>query len=329
MNRTSDFNPWDGMRSISTNAYYVSRLVDESLNPANRDLQWSLTETGDQALLIGYNAHERHIEQMPRFRGIATGEDPQRHLMIIALQDPAMRDAFLKVCIDIITALQNVPESCQRHATILRLERWAHFFQGKRVGLTEAAQKGLVAELICLQYLALQKFTPREALQSWTGPQQSTHDFSFGQTSIEVKSNRGASTPNITISSSSQLSVNDNELLFLYVVEVNQAVAQSEGCTLTHYVRQTRALFDSPLDALTFDLKLSQVGYDETDDYDRTLWSVGDIRQFAVSSNFPHIDETQLDPAISNVTYEVNLNHCTAFEIDEHTLLDNLGGEHV
>lgn len=329
MSLTSDLNPWEGMRSTSSDAYYASRLVDESLNPTGRDVQWSLTETGNQALIIGYDAHEQRDERIPNFKGIATGEDPRHHLMIVALQDPAMRDAFLKVCIDIIDTLQTVPADRQRHATILRMERWAHFFQGKRTGLNEDAQKGLIAELVCLRRVAMKLYTPKEALRSWTGPQRAVHDFSFGQSAIEVKSNRGAATPNVTISSVSQLSVNDDERLFLYVVEVNQAVSQSDGCTLAHHVSQMRSLFESPLDTLTFDLRLAQLGYDETDDYTGTFWSVGDIRQFTVSDDFPRIDGASLNPAISGVTYKVNLNHCTAFEMDEHTLLETLGGDHA
>ena len=326
MIQTSDFNPWEGIRNTSSHAYFASRRVDESLNPQQRDLHWSLDETGGPALLIGYNADERHTEPMPRFKGIASGEDKSRHLMLIALKDPAMREAFLKVCLDIVKVLQTSPADQQRHATILRLERWAYFFQGKRSGLTEEEQKGLIAELVCLQRIALRAVTPKAALQSWTGPQRAVHDFSFGQTAIEVKSNRGAGTPDITISSATQLSVNENEKLFLYVVEVNQEPSQAEEHTLNDYIQQTRALLDSPLDALEFDLKLSQIGFDDTDDYSGTAWSIGAIRQFTVPEDFPHIDESSLDPAISDITYKVNLNHCGTFEISEDALLETIGG---
>ena len=324
--QTSDFNPWEGIRNVSSSSYYASKRVDEVLNPRQRDLHWSLNETGNPALLIGYDADERCADSMPYFKGIATGEDRQRHLIVIALQDSAMRDAFLKVCIDIISVLQNVPKGQQRHAGIIRLERWAYFFRGKKAKLTEEEQKGLIAELVCLQRVTLKMLEPKAALRSWVGPQRAVHDFVFGQTSIEVKSNRGAGTPNITISSSSQLSVNDDEALFLYVVEVNQASSPNEGRTLADYVRHTRESFDSPLDALEFDLKLSQVGYSETDDYSSTLWSVGSIRCFTVSQDFPHIEEDSLNPAISCVTYKVNLNCCNPFEIGEEQIRNSLRG---
>jgi hypothetical protein len=326
MTLTSDFDPWKGIRSVSSNAYYASKRVDESLNPRQRDLHWSLNEAGSPALLIGYDSDEPRTDSMPRFRGIMTGEDKQHHLIIIALQDPAMRDAFLKVCTDIVKILQTIPEGQQRHAVILRLERWSYFFRGRRTGLTEEEQKGLIAELVCFQRVAMKRLEPKEALRSWTGPQRAAHDFVFGQTSIEVKSNRGAGTPNITVSSSSQLSVNDEESLFLYVVEVNQAVSRPEGRSIADYVSGTRELFVSPLDALEFDLELSQVGYSETDDYSSTLWSVGSIRCFTVSQDFPHIEEESLNPAISCVTYKVNLNCCNPFEISEEQMQNSLRG---
>ena len=187
-NQTSDFNPWKGIRNVSSSAYYASKRVDEVLNPQQRDLHWSLNETGNPALLIGYDADERCTDSMPYFKGIATGEDRQRHLIVIALQDSAMRDAFLKVCIDIITVLQNVPKSQQRHAVIIRLERWAYFFRGEKAKLTEEEQKGLIAELVCFQRVVLRMLEPKAALRSWVGPQRAVHDFVFGQTSIEVLS---------------------------------------------------------------------------------------------------------------------------------------------
>ncbi len=323
-NQTTEFNPWKGIRDISSNAYYASRSVDELLNPQQRDLHWSLNETGNPALLIGYGVRERCTDPMPRFKGITTGEDRSRHLIVIALQDSAMREAFLKVCLDIIAVLQTIPEDGQRHAVILRLERWAYFFRGVKKGLTDEEQKGLIAELTCFKNVALRILGSKAALQSWVGPQRSPHDFVFGQTSIEVKSNRGSGTPSITVSSSSQLSVNDDETLYLYVVEVNQAVSQTEGHTLTDYVHHARESLESPLEALEFDLRLSQVGYDETDDYSNTLWSIGIIRCFAVTQDFPHIKEGLLNPAISHVTYKVNINYCNQFEISENKMLDSL-----
>ena len=97
---TSNFNPWSGMHNMSSSNYYVSRRVDASINPHQRDLHWSLNETGSPALLIGYNPAEQTSESLPHFKGIITGEDRQRHLLIIALQDPVMSEAFPKVCID-------------------------------------------------------------------------------------------------------------------------------------------------------------------------------------------------------------------------------------
>lgn len=321
---TPDFDPWSGIRNASSSTYYASKRVDDSLNPRQRNLYWSLNENGSPALLIGYDSDEPRTESVPRFRGIMTGEDYQHHLVVIALQDPAMQDAFVRVCLDLIKNLQDVPEDQQRHAVILRLERWSYFFRGRRTGLTEEEQKGLIAELICFQRIPMKILTPKEALRSWTGPQQAAHDFVFGQASIEVKSNRGSGTPNITVSSSSQLSVNEEESLFLYVVEVNAATSQTEGHSVTDYVNATQELFTSPIDALEFELKLSQVGYSETDDYSATLWSVGRICCFTVSKDFPHIENASLNPAISCVTYKVNLNYCAPFETNEEQMKDSL-----
>ena len=64
----------------------------------------------------------------------------------------------------------------------------------------------------------------------------------------------------------------------------------------------------------------------EMDDYSSTLWSVGSIRCFTVSQDFPHIEEDSLNPAISCVAYKVNLNCCNPFEISEEQMQNSLRG---
>ncbi|WP_163201153.1 PD-(D/E)XK motif protein [Bifidobacterium avesanii] len=321
--RTTELDPWRGIKGISSASYYPSRRVSADLNPKGRRIDWSISESGNRALIVEYQGAV-DSSPVPRFKGMRIREDKPGHLLMLELTEPSMRDVFLKVCLDIIAVLQSIPEDIQRQACLHRLERWSVFFRTERIGLGAKEQKGLIAELVCLENL-LTSFDSHTVIASWVGPDRAVHDFIFGQDAIEVKSNRGSGTPNITISSVDQLTVNEKERLFLFVVELNQSAAGS-GLTMTQYVERVRNRIASPLAESAFEEKLATAGYFDVDDYSGMTWSQGMTRVFSVTDDFPHIDGSLLDPAISNATYRVNLDACGKFETTKNELLTTLRG---
>jgi len=234
-----------------------------------------------------------------------------------------MRDAFLAVCEDIVEQLDKVQPVHARRAFILRLQRWGILFRGEHQTLSSEAQKGLIGELRCLDRIVIPYCGPSNALAAWTGPEHGVHDFTLGASAIEVKTSRGAGTPKVTISSENQLAVGAGEHLYLYAMGV--VPSPDAGMTLPEYVEDTRRRFESPIDGMKFDLKLAQIGYAGPDGYD-TRWVVGTPGVYRIVEGFPRITSDTLDPAVSDVTYRVDLSHCGEYRIDEHTLVEELEG---
>lgn len=319
----TDPDPWRSIRGVSSAKYYPSKRVSASLNPSGCRIDWSISESGNRLLIVEYNDSDGS-SRIPHSKGMRIREDPLRHLLALELTDSSMQDVFLKVCLDIIAVLQNVPSDRQRQICLCRLERWAVFFQTERLGLSPEEQKGLIAELICLEVL-LSIFDEYDAVEAWTGPDRTVHDFTLGQDAIEVKSNRGSGTTGITVSSIDQLSVNEKERLFLFVVELNQAT-DGNGLTLTQYVERVHEQISSPMAEAQFEEKLAHAGYFGLDNYDGSDWSQGISRIFKVSDGFPHLDRTSLNPAIFGVTYRINLALCGKFETTKEELLATLKG---
>ena len=235
-----------------------------------------------------------------------------------------MRDVFLKLCLDITVALQEVPDIAIRKACLLRLERWSSFLRPARSKMSLEAQKGLIAELHFLQRDALAIYSESSAIEGWTGPECGPRDFVYGQVFIELKSKRSSSNPAIIISSENQLNVNQTEKLYLCVSELNSAPKESgKGFSITDVVNDIRRVIKSPLQLVSLDKKLAKVGYFDEDDYSDTRWSEGETH-YEVLDGFPKIDSKLCCPGVSKVTYQVDLDYCEEYLVDREQVISAL-----
>lgn len=313
-------DPWQGIRASNNGDRYV-RPVDRDQNPKGLGLYWTVNLKHEIGLMLEYTSNEKVRPFLPQFHGIRLEEKRDYGFIVIELTDASMREAFLAICEDILEQLVQVSPDQSRKAFVLRVQRWGILFQGNHSRLGQEAQKGLVGELKCLTRLAIPYCGQTDALASWTGPEHGVHDFTFGATSVEVKTNRGSGTPRITISSENQLAVGEGERLYLYVMGV--MASPDAGLTLPEYVEEARGLFESPMDRMAFDLKLARLGYTDTDEY-QERWSVGGLHVYRVVGDFPRITSDMINSSISGVAYKVDLSHCGRFEMEEQMLLEEL-----
>ena len=314
--------PWGNLITPSTVGEYVAKLVPEKDNPQGRRVFWAKSWEAHPSLLIEYEADTWKPISLPAFKNIRVSDHKMECSLVIELLDLDMSDIFLKVCLDIIAALQEVPEGAARKVAVLRLERWSSFLKPSRSKLSSEAQKGLIAELRFLRRDAFEAYEIEDALRGWTGPDSGPRDFAYGQLFVEVKSKRGSANASIAISSEDQLNVNPSEHLYLFVSELNDAPLENDAAvTITDVVEETRLLIDSPLQRATFDNKLANVGFFDEDDYSDQKWSEGESYYYAVIDGFPKIDSKACDPGVSKVSYQVDLDYCGDFLVDRDAVI--------
>lgn len=315
----TDRDPWAGMVDDSNRTLFARRILSAHEKDGISEY-WTLRD-GKIGLMLEYLPDESTVPTAPSFHGIRIGENKAGHSIIIELTDPSMRDAFLAVCEDIVEQLNDAGPSHARRAFVLRLQRWGILFKGERKTLSLEAQKGLIGELQCLSRIVMPYCRQSNALAAWTGPEHGVHDFTLGASAIEVKTNRGAGTPKVTISSENQLAVGSGEHLYLYVMGV--IPSPEGGRTLPEYVGSVRDDFESPIDKMKYDLKLAQAGYAGPEGY-KTRWEVELPSVYRVVEGFPRIISEAISPAISDVTYRIDLSHCGEYKIDERILVEEL-----
>ena len=318
--------PWDGLTPAIEQGEYVAKLVTEDANPRHRNVFWAKSSASRPALLVEYECQPWKAVTLPTFKNISVSDYREEKSLVIELLDLGMRDAFLKVCVDIIASLQDVSDKSCRKACIYRLEKWSSFLRPARSRLSLEEQKGLIAELMFLHRDALCMYDEADAIKGWVGPDAAARDFAYGQLFVEVKSKRSSANSKIVISSAEQLNVNSTERVYLYVVELNEIPSDSaEGFTVTDVVAMARKAIESPLQRALLDSKLAEVGFFDEDDYSDARWSEGAVNYYEVVEGFPRIDSASCMPGVSGVKYQVDLDYCVDYLVDREQVMRMMG----
>ena len=318
--------PWDALNAPASRGEFFARLIAGEDNPNHKRVFWARSWEARPALLVEYQCDPWKAVSLPAFKNIEVTDHPDERSLVVELLDLDMQDIFLKVCVDIVAALQDIPEKAARRACLLRLERWSSFLKPSRSKLSPEQQKGLIAELRFLGRDMLDVHEAADALRGWTGPEAGPRDFAYGQTFIEVKSKRSSANTTIVISSEEQLNVNPTERLYLYVAELNSAPTDDgDAFTIADVVAEVRKAFDSPIQRALLDSKLANVGYFDEDDYSDSKWSEGGVYYYAVIEGFPKIDSNSCKPGVERVTYQVDLDYCENYKVERASVLGAMG----
>lgn len=320
-------NPWKNIPRPLGTEYYKTLAVDQELNPADLPVYWAVDYEGNRAIYFEYprtTGNGRDIST-PAFKSISMRDIDCGHRVrafVVTLEAAGMEDIFFEMCCDLVHAVQEMPKATTRTALIHRLERWSSLFRGVRAGLSLAEQRGLFAELVFLKRYGIPTMGESNAVKGWIGPEKGRQDYRFGQTFIEVKSKRGAGANTVTISSEHQLYSSDEERLFLYVLEENEANGNG-GSSLTELATRIKDSLSSPIARTEFMGKMLQAGFDFVTRYD-TRWTLGKEFIYLVEGSFPRL--INLSDGISHVTYSIDLSACVEYMSDATTMRYGMRG---
>lgn len=324
--RTNEF-PWSNLPRANKQGEFHSRLVSKELNENGIKIYWARNWESHPALMVEYRCDPWKPVELPQFQNIRIEDHRFESCLIIELCDEDMSQLFHRVCADIIAALQDVPCEAYRNACIIRLEHWSKLLRVSHAELSEEAQKGLIAELLFLKKMIKDVYTDSDAINGWVGPDASAKDFAYGQVFVEVKSKRNSSVHKVVISSEEQLTVNESELLYLYVVELNSSPDEDKNSfCLNDVVEDVRITLDDEMARLLFDSKISMAGFTYDSDYSKTRWALGQEYSYQVIKDFPRIDVGTCSKGVGKVNYELDLKYCEPFRVSDMEITNVLRG---
>lgn len=195
---------------------------------------------------------------------------------------------------------------------------WGHL---KKESLSEEEQVGLICELIVLNMLC--KNNSRKALDSWTGPLNEKHDFSFSRWNFEVKGTRNA-TRTHRINGIDQLKAPFNKrLAFVSFQLVTSKNSNSISLPDIIDLLIETNFKEKPDQIISFNELLSSSGYSPIfrDEYERFRVEVIHSSFYEVNADFPVLTSDNLTsplaPSISSVQYQITLSGLEGVELND------------
>lgn len=272
--------------------------------------------------------------RFPKWKGIEIGISTlpdycgdKPFVGLIQLPDSA-DDIFKIVVEDLRSHLENAEKESESLSIISDvLDKWNEFFKrDKELLMSEKMQQGLYGELLFLKEAILNLGS--EAVNSWTGGDDETHDFYIGSHAVEVKTTSVQEPYYAYISSEYQL---DNcEIpgkLFLRYYAFRKS--QNSGEKLNDIISDIRNKLENTPGMLNlFNDKLKKYGYyDEANEYYTIGYYSRDNYYFSVREGFPRIVKTDVPAGVSDLSYKISITQCLPFASDSQSIFRVLRGE--
>ena len=243
----------------------------------------------------------------------------------IYLLDNDLKDIF---SLFIQHILEDIAESVTENEAVTKtlnvISKWKKLFDKINFnGLSIEQQKGLIGELLFINYLLDNRKSSATILNAWTGPDFEDKDFVFGATGVEIKLT-SSKYPKLKITNEGQLDAqNLNELfLILYTAED----VKENGFTLNSLIDQTQQKLSANIDELKFfGERLMLLGYfvDDKEHYNK-MYSLKKTYSYSVSDEFPKIIKSQLPVGVYNTSYFIELSAVENFSVEMEDITQNI-----
>jgi hypothetical protein len=263
-----------------------------------------------------------------RFKGVEifTVEIENNLELNIYLLDNELKDIFSLFIQNILEDIQqSITENEALTTTLNIVSKWKKLFDKISYnGLTLEQQKGLIGELLFLNYLLNNERTSANAVNAWTGAEQEfqAKDFTLGSIGIEIKFT-SSKQPRIKVSNERQLDAENLSELFL-VLYSTEAV-KDNGISLNSIVEQTRNNISTEEERNIFNGKLQLNGYfDDDKEHYGKMYSIKKIFAFAVTTDFPKIVKNKLPLGIYDASYSIEISAVENSIIEQDVILSNI-----
>ena len=189
----------------------------------------------------------------------------------------------------------------------------AMFKKEAESGYSHKELQGLFGELYFIKHYMLDKFDARTAIQAWSGAERKSKDFSVGTEWFEIKA-VGANENKVEISSLAQLSSDyTGHLVVIRVEAMSDEFKNGESCIGDLLKSIMGQINDETVEGI-FINKLSQYGFDISDDSINTKFDVKSMSKYRVTDGFPRITVKSVPyKEITDVKYSLTIAALSPF----------------
>lgn len=234
------------------------------------------------------------------------------------LMQPVAKNVFYTFCGDMVSAIVGVAHISDALRIIKnRFNTWKNLFKKDIEQVSGEVLKGLFGELYFLKNYMIPKYGVKDAVMSWSGPDDTHKDFSVNLDWYEVKTVAvGALT--VKISSIQQLSADVPGKLEIVRVEKMSAEYNDGECCILQ-------LFEYILGKITDDnireyfiSRVTSFGFTFTDEAFLSRYKVVSVTGYNVIDTFPRVTEKEVPYIeIGKITYELIINMLNKYKEEE------------
>lgn len=244
----------------------------------------------------------------------------------IYLLDNELKDIFSLFIQNVLEDIEKSVTEKEALATTLNVvSKWKKLFDKINFNaLSLEQQKGLIGELLFLNFLLDNEKTSANAVNAWTGSEMEfqAKDFTLGSVGVEIKFT-SSKQPKIKVSNERQLDVENLNDLFL-ILYSTEAV-KDNGFSLNSLVSQTRQAISTDEERNIFNAKLQLNGYfDEDSEHYGRMYSLKKTFVFSVTSDFPKIVKNQLPLGIYDTSYSIEISKVENFIVELENILSKI-----
>lgn len=272
------------------------------------------------------------VDKFPTWNGINVYQkkmfnpltNKESWFLVFEQQDLIANEIFEYLVGDIIEYIIDSTNLNQLQSRLKKvLFKWYTFFsKNNTTGLSEQQQQGLLGELIYIYQMLKSTSSSPKIISSWYGVDKEKIDFQLGNVGIEIKTSIAGKPYRVTISAEDQLETSDEIELYLYCIMLERS--KRSGVTILDIIKDIRVLLNDYPDVLVeFNNKLFTYGIIEPYLSVEKLikFIVKDTFYFIVKDNFPRITKNILPLGILNVKYQLSLDSCDLFQVQEEQVL--------
>lgn len=244
-------------------------------------------------------------------------DENKKKIICLKLKSNYLFDIYLEFIASIIKSISTLDsEKVVVNEVIKKINIWIKFFRKERFeGLSEEEVRGLIGELLFIKKLSLKKEDFKKNINQWKGCENGLHDFDFKDKKAEIKT--FAKNGIIRISIPDQLDIEKNKNIYLICFGLLKKDGQF---SLNDLIEEIKEKLDDDL-SFIFKDKLKSYGYFEIhkNDYNEKYRNF-DEHFYKITSEFPKILNKDTQSGITNITYGLDTNLLSSFDIGKNKI---------
>lgn len=253
------------------------------------------------------SSHETNVQGTTKSIAVVQGDGGSgNYWTCFDLRNDDLLSVFCCFGEDIISCIEDeTSETIAASKLRGRYKTWLALFKKPRSALSKEKAQGLFGELYFLKNTILSTYDGSKSINGWSGPDKYSKVFAIDNTWFEIKT-IGSFSPVVKISSLQQLSANnDGYLIVLRVEEMAPAYVGTDSSINSLIQSIVSELISTDLKDL-FLSKVSEYGYDFSDEIGDKKYAVKGQQRYLVDKKFPILRESDIHSnAVNNISYEL------------------------